>query len=208
MTLDEFIAKWSNLEGGAERANYGPFLTEMCIVLGLPTPGPGRGARANEETLGEYQFDGFVRHTLAGEAYGTGFIDLYKRDCFILEAKQPRQTAAVPAQKATPAPTATDLFGNAIKGQRAATPSLPTRAERKYDALMRDARAQAEAYACAVPHTWPPFPIVCDVGRTFELYFDWSGNGKGYSFFPDQLSYRVPLEHLRDPATQNLFRQI
>ena len=210
MTPDEFINDWSNLLGGAERANYAPFLIGLCQTLGIPSPGPGRGARANEETLGDYQFDGFVRHTIAGEPYGTGFIDLYKRDCFILEAKQPRatpeSTAKTPTQ--TPGSPAIDLFGQAIKGQRAPAPPAPTRAQRKYDALMRDARTQAEGYARAVPHGWPPFLIVCDVGRSFELFFDWSGNGKGYSFFPDQQSYRIPLEALRDPKIQTLFRQI
>ncbi|MDO9368060.1 MAG: class I SAM-dependent DNA methyltransferase [Sphingopyxis sp.] len=63
---------------------------------------------------------------------------------------------------------------------------------------MRDALAQAKRYAVNLPgdHPWPPFLIVCDVGRAFELYFDWSGNGRGYGYFPDQQSYRIDLHSL------------
>ncbi len=63
---------------------------------------------------------------------------------------------------------------------------------------MADARIQAERYALALPedHRTPPFLIVADIGRSFELYFDWAGNGRGYGPFPDERSYRIPLEAL------------
>jgi hypothetical protein len=35
----EWIAKWQK-SGGAERANYQLFLTELCDVLGVPHPDP------------------------------------------------------------------------------------------------------------------------------------------------------------------------
>ena len=40
MTVDEFIERWRNNEGGAERANFPLFLTELCTLLGLPQPDP------------------------------------------------------------------------------------------------------------------------------------------------------------------------
>lgn len=35
MTVDEFIARWTEREGGAERANYQMFLSELTDVLGV-----------------------------------------------------------------------------------------------------------------------------------------------------------------------------
>lgn len=189
--LEEFLTKWHGTEGGAERANYGIFLTEFCQVLGLPDPGP---ANYDTETRG-YQFEAFVRKSEAGEAAGTGRIDLYKPRHFVLEAKQSRL-----ARKATP-----DLLAAAGIEPAPLQPAGP-----RYDALMRDARLQAEGYARALPASegWPPFLIVCDVGRAFDIYFDWSGMGKDYGPFPDRQSYRIDLLQLRDPSVQELFEAI
>ena len=190
MDLEQFLAKWHGTAGGAERANYAIFLTEFCQALGLPSPAP---ANYDTESRG-YQFEAFVRKSEAGEPAGTGRIDLYKPGHFVLEAKQSRLT-----RKATD-----DLL--AAAGLE--TPAAP--AGPRYDALMRDARVQAETYARALPASegWPPFLIVCDVGRAFELYFDWSGMGKDYGPFPDRQSYRIDLLRLRDPEVQALFRAI
>lgn len=35
--VTDFIARWSR-SGGAERANYQLFLSELCDVLGVPLP--------------------------------------------------------------------------------------------------------------------------------------------------------------------------
>ena len=32
---DAFIARWQSNEGGAERANYALFLTELCTLIGV-----------------------------------------------------------------------------------------------------------------------------------------------------------------------------
>jgi hypothetical protein len=160
LDIDQFIRKWRGIKGGAERANYQLFLTEFAQALDLPTALPGEGG-----VLGDYQFDGPVAGgAIAG---GTGFADLYKKGSFILEAKQSKLPEA---QKNQP-----ELFDVA-----ASAPASPSGA--RYDRVMRDALAQAKRYAVNLPanHPWPPFLIVCDVGRAFELYFDWSGNGRGY----------------------------
>jgi len=83
MELTAFIHKWLGVKGGAERANYQLFLTEFAQALDLPTASPGEQGK-----LGHYQFDG----PIPGGAVsgGTGFADLYKRGCFILDAKQSR----------------------------------------------------------------------------------------------------------------------
>jgi hypothetical protein len=36
--LETFLARWSEGEGGQERANYALFLTELCDVLDVPRP--------------------------------------------------------------------------------------------------------------------------------------------------------------------------
>uniref|UniRef100_UPI0035664A32 DNA methyltransferase n=1 Tax=Sandarakinorhabdus sp. TaxID=1916663 RepID=UPI0035664A32 len=139
--------------------------------------------------------EAFVRRSEAGEPAGTGRIDLYKPRHFVLEAKQSRLAA-----KATP-----DLLAAAGLEAGPAQPAGP-----RYDALMRDARVQAEAYARALPASegWPPFLIVCDVGRAFDIYFDWSGMGKDYGPFPNRQGFRIGLLQLRDPAVQALFHAI
>ena len=190
MELDDLLKKWLGKEGGAERANYQMFLTELCLALGLPTPDP-KGAG-----LGDYQFEAPVKREAVLGTKHAHRIDLYKRDCFILEAKQSqvKPGEALPEEPPAPPPeTLYDLFGNPIGHAAPGGKAAP-----RYDRLMADARVQAERYALALPddHRTPPFLIVCDIGRAFELYFDWSGNGRGYGFFPDRQNYRIALEDL------------
>jgi type I restriction-modification system DNA methylase subunit len=188
--LEDLLKKWLGTEGGAERANYQMFLTELTQALGLPTPDP-KGAG-----LGDYQFEAPVKSLAALGRKGRGRIDLYKRDCFILEAKQSRMAPGEASELELPDPPPKpiyDLFG-AITGYEAPG----SRKLGRYDTLMADARVQAERYALALPaeHRSPPFLIVADIGRSFELYFDWAGNGRGYGPFPDERSYRLPFEAL------------
>ena len=176
MTVDEFIAKWENCSG-SERANYAVFLTELTNVLGIEAPGPSDDYRIDAPVPG------------GAEAGGTGFIDLYKRGCFILEAKQSKVCEL-------PALPSLDDVSTAQSGAR-------------YDDLMRRAFRQARRYAQSLTQPpWPPFIIVLDVGRAFEIYFDFGGNGRDYRFFPDRLSYRVPLSALRNPEIQQRLRAI
>ncbi|WP_086608356.1 DNA methyltransferase [Erythrobacter donghaensis] len=143
--------------------------------------------------LSDYQFEGPVPG--GGIGGNTGAIDLYKKGCFVLEGKQSRLSEADKAQA--------QLFDI---GDSA--PAAPSGA--RYDKLMREALAQAKRYAVNLPanHPWPPFLIVCDVGRAFELYFDWSGNGRGYGYFPDQTSYRLELHRFAEPDVQDTIRAI
>ena len=203
MEIEDFIGKYWGKPGGAERATYQMFLTELAQLLGAPTPDPGAGGE-----LGAYQFEGPVKSEAALGKKGTGRIDLYKRDCFILEAKQSqlKPGEALPANPPEDVlEPVKDLFGN-ITGY---TSPSGKRAPR-YDRLMAEARIQAERYSLALPggHKPPPFLIVADIGRNFEFYFDWTGDGRGYGFFPDQQNYRVSLEQLRDEAVRALLKGI
>ena len=43
--VEEFIARWTGREGGAERANYQMFLSELCDVIGVARPDEKFSAR-------------------------------------------------------------------------------------------------------------------------------------------------------------------
>jgi hypothetical protein len=178
VTIEEFINNWWGRPGGAERSNLAPFIYELCEVLDLPRPG-----HAVAGVLGDYEFDG----TLPGGSFrtlkGTGFIDLYKRGHFVLEAKQSQ----------LPPEHQSDLL---LFEPSESAPRAPSGA--RYDRLMADARAQAENYAKNLPGDHPPAPfiIVLDIGRAFEILFDYTGNGRGYGFFPDKQRYRIELPQL------------
>jgi len=85
--LDNFLARWQKA-GGTERANYQLFLTELCSLLGLPLPEPaGDDTRDNA-----YVFERRVVINQPDGSSNNGFIDLYKRGSFVLEAKQTGKT--------------------------------------------------------------------------------------------------------------------
>jgi hypothetical protein len=180
---EAFIARWQGQEGGQERANYALFLSEFCDVLGVPRPAPA--AATTEEN--DYVFERVVKRPSDDGTHGSGRIDLYKRGCFVLEAKQSRQTGG-----------AKQLAVQYLPGMEPATRGVRD-ASRTWDVLMLNARRQAEEYARALPveHGWPPFILVCDVGHVIETYADFSGQGKNYAQFPDRQSFRIYLEDLR-----------
>src|SRR4029079_14852133 len=127
--------------------------------------------------------------------------DLYKKDSFVLEAKQSRLKGA---KKEVPGPT--DLFSaetaEGSRGRRGA--------DRAWDVLMLNAKRQAEEYARALPtsHGWPPFILDCDVGHCIEVYADFSGQGKNYTQFPDRQTFRIYLEDLRNEDVRERLRKI
>lgn len=186
--LETFIARWADGDGGQERANYALFLSELCDLLEVPRPDQA----SRDATTNAYAFERAVTFRLPDGSKSQGRIDLYKRECFVLEAKQSWRPGAGKAP-----PEQGDLLTTAeplpvARGKRAAS--------RAWDALMMNARRQAEDYAKALPTSegWPPFLIVCDIGHCFELYADFSGQGKNYAQFPDRQGFRIYLEELRD----------
>ncbi|SFP79569.1 type IIL restriction-modification enzyme MmeI [Hymenobacter arizonensis] len=84
MTHAEFQTRWQGA-GGAERANYGLFLTELCDLLEVPRP----EATTDKPTQDAYVFERAVTFNNGPSSKAsTGRIDLYKRGCFVLETKQ------------------------------------------------------------------------------------------------------------------------
>ncbi|HEY3845751.1 MAG TPA: type IIL restriction-modification enzyme MmeI, partial [Acetobacteraceae bacterium] len=194
--LEAFIGRWQGREGGQERANYALYLSELCDVLGVARPDP---ASASTET-NDYVFERAVLDPGLDGGFSHRRIDLYKRGCFVLEAKQSRQKGGkkeVPGQP--------DLFARPEPARRGARS-----ASRAWDVLMLNARRQAEGYARALPvsHGWPPFILVCDVGHVLEVYADFSGQGKNYAQFPDRQSFRIYLEDLRQAEVRDRLERI
>jgi hypothetical protein len=188
MPANPFIERWQN-SAAAERANYVLFLSELCDYLEVPRPNPA----VADDALNHYVFERPVTFRHPTGLSSNGFIDLYKRGCFVLEAKQgseppqPSLLFEVPHRR-----------GTAIRRTTG------------WDQAMLRARNQAEQYAKALPVVdgWPPFLIVVDVGYSIELFADFSGTGKAYVPFPDSLNHRIPFEQVEAQPIRDRLRAI
>lgn len=169
--VDAFIRRWS-AAGGSERANYQLFLTELCSALELPQPEPAGDQTEDNAYVFERRVD---IHKPDGTST-RGYIDLFKRDCFVLEAKQTGKVL--------------DTDG--------------------WDKAMLKAQNQADQYVRALPagEGRPPFIVVTDVGRSLELYAEFSRSGGTYVPFPDPGHHRIRLEDLREEDVQSRLRAL
>ena len=82
MTSAPFIHRWQT-SAAAERANFALFLSELCDFLAVPRPEP----TTDDHRLDAYVFERAVTLRHPNGSTTTGFIDLYKRGAFVLEAK-------------------------------------------------------------------------------------------------------------------------
>lgn len=193
--LAELIAE-ARESGGSELANYQTFVSDLARALGCKRPD-----MAKEETrLNDYVYErGVVFHHPNGTT-STGRIDCYKRDCFILEAKQSakRQKARATEQLEMLNLEATQKLGQAKRGTRT------------WDKVMVAAKKQAEDYARALPvnHEYPPFLLIVDVGNVIEVFADFSGQGRNYAHFPDRQTYRLSMDDLLEGEVQDRLRAI
>jgi hypothetical protein len=83
VTYSDFEARWLH-SGGAEHANYGLFLQDLCALLAVPRPDP----TTDDPTQDAYVFERGVTFDDGAGKCSTGRIDLYKRGCFVLETKR------------------------------------------------------------------------------------------------------------------------
>lgn len=189
----EFIERWAS-SGAAERANYQLFLSELCDLLGVSRPDPTRPQDADNA----YVFERSVIFHHPDGTTSTGRIDLYKRGCFVLEAKQgvEKREAAEALAVATKAKAKAAKKGHAQRGSAA------------WDEAMLKARGQAEQYARALPASEgrPPLLIVVDVGHSIELYSEFTRTGGTYVPFPDPQSHRILLARLNDAEVRETLR--
>ena len=129
---ETFIRRWADGDGGQERANYVQFLAELCDVLGVARPDQASHYAATNA----YTFERAVTFKSPDGTASQGRIDLYKRHCFVLEAKQSRRPGtdkAVPQQGDL---LAADGLAPLARGRRASS--------RAWDVLMMNARQQAK----------------------------------------------------------------
>lgn len=80
--INLFIQRWKGITG-TEKANYQLFLTDLCKVLNVDIPQPAQADNQQNAYVFERRVDMF---SSSGKS-SPGFIDLYKRDSFVLEAK-------------------------------------------------------------------------------------------------------------------------
>ncbi|WP_439521601.1 class I SAM-dependent DNA methyltransferase [Marivita sp.] len=193
--LDEFVARWQ-ASGGNEMANFQSFASELVQLLGVD---PVKVADAEGQN-NDYRFERPVTFTHTGRER-RGRIDLYRRGCFVLEAKQGSHK---------PGREDRDQLSLLGDDQAPKQQGHGRRGTRGFDDTMLKARNQADNYARAVAKEdgWPPFLMIVDVGHVIELYADFSKQGQGYNQFPDGNRYRIPLEDLRKEETRDLLRTI
>ena len=191
--IPSFITRWSG-SGAAERANYQLFLSELCDLLGVARPDPTKP----DDAENAYVFERSVTFHHPDGSTSTGRIDLYKRACYVLEAKQGvekrEQEAAL--SEAGKAKAKAAKKGTAMRGSAA------------WDEAMLKARGQAEQYARALPASEgrPPLLIIVDVGHSIELYSEFTRTGGTYVPFPDPQSHRILLARLSDADVRETLR--
>ncbi|MBD1812540.1 class I SAM-dependent DNA methyltransferase [Microcoleus vaginatus DQ-U2] len=144
--VETFIKRWAGSSGN-ERANYQLFFAEMCDALGVDRPFD-KGRIPNDP----YCFDKDVKIFHPSGKVTPGFIDFYKAEHFLIEAKQGGTTSNK---------------GTAKRGTNT------------YLREMEKAFVQAIAYTRSLSSK-PPFLLTCDIGDHFELWMGFSGDYGGY----------------------------
>jgi hypothetical protein len=192
--IEAFITRWA-ASGASERANYQLFLAELCELLDVPRPDPATPDNAQNG----YVFERAVTFHHGDGSTSTGFIDLYRRGAFVLEAKQ-----------GADANTEAALSAAEQAKQKKAKQGTAKRGTGSWDDAMLRARGQAEQYARALPtgEGRPPFVVVVDVGHSIELYAEFTQSGATYVPYPDPRSHRIKLADLRNPEVQERLRSL
>lgn len=192
-----FVDRWSR-SGASERANYQLFLAELCDLLEVPRPDPA----TPDTSLNTYVFERAVVFRYGDGTSSNGRIDLYKRDSFVLEAKQ----GAEYPQTAQDAPLSTVVRDQNRRVGR----GIGSRGTPAWDEAMLRARGQAEQYVRALPaeEGRPPFIVVADVGHSLELYSEFSCSGGAYVPFPAPGSHRIHLEDLKVEEIRERLRSV
>ncbi len=145
-TLESFIDRWQT-SSGSERANYQMFFTELCDALGVERPNVNGSA-----AMVPYCFDKHITIYHPSGKKTPGYIDFYKADHFLIEAKQGGDRAGE---------------GTARRGTNT------------YLKAMEAAFVQAIAYTRNLSSK-PPFLLTCDIGDHFELWLGFNGDYGGY----------------------------
>jgi hypothetical protein len=138
--IEEFIHKWQG-SSGSEKANKDQFCLDLCKALNVEPPPP-----KGKVTGDKYTLEKDIKMPQSSGEIRQGWIDFYKENHFILEAKQ----------------------GNNRTTTQGGS-SAPKRGTTAYDKYMQKAFIQATAYTPHLPSK-PPFLLTCDIGSHFELW--------------------------------------
>ena len=144
--IETFLERWQGSRGN-ERANYQLFFTELCDALGVQRP-LDKGRVAEDP----YCFDKDVKIYHPSGKVSAGFINFYKAEHCVIEAKQ----------------------GGTASGK--GTAKLGTTS---YLKEMEKAFVQAVAYTRSL-ESKPPFILTCDIGDHFELWQGFNQDYGGY----------------------------
>lgn len=172
--VNDFLKRW-NGNTGSERANFQSFMRDLCSLLDLPHPDPGEG----DTSQNAYVFERFISAARVDGNTDNRYIDLYRRDCFVLEGKQ----------------TGKEL---ASKSQQNAVNAAVAQAERYIRGLPQE----------EVEHGRPPFIVIVDVGNAIYIYSEFTRSGGNYVPFPDPRHHEIRLDDLHSPDTQHRLRQL
>ncbi|GHD51528.1 hypothetical protein SAMN05216429_10824 [Marinobacter persicus] len=172
--VNSFLKRWQG-NSGSERSNFQSFMRDLCTLLDLPLPDPGH----SDTGQNSYVFERFIASARVDGNTDNRYIDLYRRDCFVLEGKQTGKELASRSHQ------------NAINAAVA-------QAERYVRGLPQE----------EVEHGRPPFIVVVDVGNAIYLYSEFTRTGGNYVPFPDPRHYEVRLEDLHKPEIQHRLRQL
>jgi hypothetical protein len=182
----DFIRRWKGTES-SERANKDSFLKELCRVLDVAEPNP----KTNDPERDDYVFEADARLQHEGRQSSVGKIDLYRRGCFILEAKQAANAVDGPSTKAKSSKKKT-------RGSQRGSPG--------WNIAMMDAQGQAVRYAKTLDDP-PPFLIVADLGYCFELFACFDGSGI-YRKFLLRATNRIYMDDLEREDVRDTLRAI
>ena len=169
------------------------FLNELCDLLDVPRPDPA----GPDDEKNAYVFERAVPFPNPDGSTTVKRIDLYKRDCFVLEAKQGSDRVEG-AEPFSLTPHRRIRRGTAVRGTTS------------WDAAMYEAKGQAELYVRNLPASEhnPPFIIVADVGHSIELFSDFSRQGRTYIPFPDPRTHRLKLRDLAEADIRERLKQV
>ncbi len=199
-TVEAFIHRWSRAEA-SERANAQLFLSELSDLLEVPRP-------SNTHADG-YTFEFPVKIPLGDGSLGDGRIDLYRRDAFVLEAKQYADAQNKEGPKSDSA-RVMEQAGVYLPARKSGPKNGPIRGSGAWDDAMMKARGQAERYARSLPegHATPPFLLVADIGHSIELYADFTQAGKAFLPYPDPRTFRIRLSDLAEESVRDRLRRV
>jgi hypothetical protein len=103
--VEGFIKRWER-SGAAERANYQLFLSELCDIIGVPRPEPA----TPDNSANAYVFERPITFHHGDGSTSPGYMDLYRRGCYVLEADQVRSLHACLVEAGRPL-SAVELAG-------------------------------------------------------------------------------------------------